>query len=171
MSNECDIYKDCYKQWENKKTRHGYTSPGNKRRMLYKTSLVPGCLVRYADDFVIITDTCARAEHWKAKLQIFLQNRLKLTLSAEKALITGVRRKHIKFLGYEFKMIPGNSKKGYITKTIPDRDFEPHPVKRTEKKYKSLCGQWQELLVTFYAAMARRCFSIGVRTPKPLCTR
>ena len=30
--------------------------------------------------------------------------------------------KHIKFLGYEFKMIPGNSKKGYITQTIPDRD-------------------------------------------------
>jgi hypothetical protein len=110
------------KQWENKKTRHIYASPGNRRGALYKTSLIPGCLVRYADDFVIITDTRAHAEQWKAKLQVFLQNRLKLTLSTEKTLITDVRRKHIKFLGYEFKMIPGNSKKGYITKTIPDRD-------------------------------------------------
>ena len=109
------------KQWENKETRHIYASPGNKRQALYKTSLIPGCLVRYADDFVIITDTRAHAEQWKAKLQVFLQNRLKLTLSTEKTLITDVRRKHIKFLGYEFKMIPGNSKKGYITKTIPDR--------------------------------------------------
>lgn len=110
------------KQWENKETRHSYKTPGNRRRMLYQTSLIPGCLVRYADDFVIITDTCAHAEQRKAKLQVFLQNRLKLTLSTEKTLITDVRRKHIKFLGYEFKMIPGNSKKGYITKTIPDRD-------------------------------------------------
>ena len=110
------------KQWENKGTRHIYKTPGNKRRMLYQTSLIPGCLVRYADDFVIITDTRAHAEQWKAKLQVFLQNRLKLTLSTEKTLITDVRRKHVKFLGYEFKMIPGNSKKGYITKTIPDRD-------------------------------------------------
>ena len=65
------------KQWENKKTRHIYASPGNRRGALYKTSLIPGCLVRYADDFVIITDTRAHAEQWKAKLQIFLQNRLK----------------------------------------------------------------------------------------------
>ncbi|WP_297243705.1 group II intron reverse transcriptase/maturase [uncultured Flavonifractor sp.] len=110
------------KQWENKKTRHIYASPGNRRGALYKTSLIPGCLARYADDFVIITDTRDHAEQWKAKLQVFLQNRLKLALSTEKTLITDVRRKHIKFLGYEFKMIPGNSKKGYITKTIPDRD-------------------------------------------------
>ena len=66
------------KQWENKKTRHSYTTPGNKRKMLYQTSLIPGCLVRYADDFVIITDTRAHAEQWKTKLQVFLQNRLKL---------------------------------------------------------------------------------------------
>ena len=110
------------KQWEHKKTQHLYRSPGNKRRMLYQTSLIPGWLVRYADDFVIITDTRAHAEQWKAKLQAFLQSKLKLTLSTEKTLITDVRRKHVHFLGYEFKMIPGNSRTGYITKTIPDRE-------------------------------------------------
>ena len=110
------------KQWENKETRHQYANPGNRTRALQQTSLIPGYLVRYADDFVIITDTRAHAAHWKAALQEFLQNRLKLTLSEKKTLITDVRKKHIKFLGYEFKMIPGNSKRGYITKTTPDRD-------------------------------------------------
>ncbi len=109
------------KQWEHKKTKHAYRTPGTKRRMLYQTSLAPGWLVRYADDFVIITDTRAHAEAWKARLQAFLQDKLKLTLSTEKTLITDARRKHIHFLGYELKMIPGNSRTGYITKTIPDR--------------------------------------------------
>ena len=110
------------KQWENKRTRHPYATPGGRRKAIQKTTLIPGYLVRYADDFVIITDTRAHAAHWKAALQEFLQNRLKLTLSEKKTLITNVRKKHIKFLGYEFKMIPGNSKRGYITKTTPDRD-------------------------------------------------
>ena len=47
---------------------------------------------------------------------------MKLTLSQEKTLITDIRRKYIKFLGYEFKMVPGKARKGYIPRTIPDRD-------------------------------------------------
>ena len=86
-----------------------------------KTELTPGYLVRYADDFVIITDTRAHAMEWKARLQTFLQEKMKLTLSAEKTLITDVRKKYIKFLGYEFKNVRGKAKKGYITRTIPDR--------------------------------------------------
>lgn len=60
------------KQWEHKRTTHDYASPGNRRNALYKTSLTPGWLVRYADDFVIITDTRAHAKQWKARLQTFL---------------------------------------------------------------------------------------------------
>ena len=110
------------KQWERKNTRRTYQTEGTKRKSLYQTSLAPGWLIRYADDFVIITDTRAHAEQWKARLQTFLRSKLKLTLSTEKTLITDVRRKHIHFLGYELKMIPGNSRTGYITKTIPDRE-------------------------------------------------
>ena len=110
------------KQWERKNTRRTYRTEGTKRKSLYQTSLAPRWLIRYADDFVIITDTRAHAEQWKARLQTFLRSKLKLTLSTEKTLITDVRRKHIHFLGYELKMIPGNSRTGYITKTIPDRE-------------------------------------------------
>ena len=80
------------------------------------------CYVRYADDFVIVTDTCAHAEDWKARLQKFLKEKMKLTLSQEKTLITDIRKKHIKFLGFEFKMVRGKSRRGYIPRTIPDRD-------------------------------------------------
>ena len=109
-------------QWENKRTRFVYSRSDSKINALRKTSLTPGYLVRYADDFVIITDTRAHAMEWKARLQFFLQEKMKLTLSTEKTLITDVRKKHIKFLGYEFKNVRGNARKGYIVRTLPDRN-------------------------------------------------
>ena len=110
------------KQWERKKTRHQYTQTGSRNAALRKTGLIAGYLVRYADDFIIATDTRAHAEEWKARLQKFLQSKMKLTLSQEKTLITDIRKKYIKFLGYEFKMVRGKSRRGYIPRTIPDRD-------------------------------------------------
>ena len=88
------------KQWENKKTKRPYGAQNTKYTAFRKrTSLTPGFLVRYADDFVIITDTRAHAEAWKARLQSFLYGKMKLTLSQEKTLITDIRKKYIKFLG------------------------------------------------------------------------
>ncbi len=111
------------KQWENKETKTSYSSPAVRITALRKrSSLIPGYLVRYADDFVIITDTRAHAESWKARLQEFLSKTMKLTLSKEKTLITDIHRKYIKFLGFEFKLVPGKARKGYIPRTIPDRE-------------------------------------------------
>ena len=36
--------------------------------------------------------------------------------------MTDVRKKHIKFLGYELKLVRGKARQGYISRTIPDRD-------------------------------------------------
>ncbi len=110
-------------QWENKRTHAAYSCSSCKINALRKrTALTPGYLVRYADDFVIITDTRAHAMEWKARLQFFLQEKMKLTLSTEKTLITDVRKKYVKFLGYEFKNVHGKARKGYIVRTIPDRN-------------------------------------------------
>ena len=49
--------------------------------------------------------------------------------------------------------------------------FEPHPVKRTVKKYKVFPVSSQALLAVFYAARQSVCFSIGVRTPRLRWTR
>ena len=102
-------------QWESKRTVYPYTSQDSRTAVLKKRSnLIPSYLVRYADDFVIITDTRAHAENWKARLETFLQSKMKLTLSKEKTLITDARKKYIKFLGYQFKLVPGKAKKGYM---------------------------------------------------------
>ena len=110
------------KQWEIKKTEYPFSKPYRKYKGLRRTALIPGFLVRYADDFIIITDTHTHAEDWKNRLQIFLHSKMKLTLSPEKTLITDIRKKYIKFLGYEYKVVPGKARKGYIPRTIPERD-------------------------------------------------
>jgi len=111
------------RQWENKTTRHPYQDWGNKSVALRRRSeLMPGYLVRYADDFVIITDTREHARSWKERIADFLRTEMKLTLSPEKTLITDVRKQHVHFLGYEYKVIKGKGKKGYITRTTPDRE-------------------------------------------------
>ena len=111
------------RQWERKATRYSYQCWDTKSRALrWQSNLMPGYMVRYADDFVILTDSREHAECWKENLQNFLQTEMKLTLSSEKTLITDVRRQHIHFLGYEYKVLRGNGLKGYITKTTPDRE-------------------------------------------------
>ena len=110
------------KQWEAKKTVYPFSKPYRKYKGLRRTALIPGFLVRYADDFIIITDTRAHAEDWKSRLQMFLHSKMKLTLSPEKTLITDIRKKYIKFLGYEYKVVPGKARKGHIPRTIPERD-------------------------------------------------
>ena len=111
------------KQWERKKTKYPYPLQATKITAIRKRSgLIPGYLVRYADDFVIVTDTRTHAESWKARLESFLQSKMKLTLSKEKTLITDIHKKYIRFLGYQFKLVPGKARKGYIPRTIPDKD-------------------------------------------------
>ena len=97
-------------------------NPSTKMTALRKrSSLIPGVLVRYADDFVIITDSREHAHFWKKRIGHFLEKEMKLTLSPEKTLITDVRKRYIQFLGYEYKVVRGKSRKGYIPRTIPNR--------------------------------------------------
>ena len=132
------------KQWEKKETRYQYATQSGRYHALHKTSLVPGYLVRYADDFVIVTDTRTHAEDWKARLQTFLQARMKLTLSQEKTLITDIRKKHIRFLGYEFKMVPGKSRRGYIPRTLPDRDRLKRKVDQIAEEIKKIPANYSK---------------------------
>ena len=127
-----------FKQWEGKKTRFPYGKPASRYEALHKTTLVPGYLVRYADDFIIVTDTRTHAMDWKNRLQKFLNENMKLTLSQEKTLITDIRKKHIKFLGYEFKMVPGKSRRGYIPRTLPDRDRLKRKVDKIAEEIKNI---------------------------------
>jgi len=66
---------------------------------------VPCYIVRYADDFVILTKSEEDAKRLKEETRLFLLNRLKLTLSEEKTHITQASN-GFNFLGFEIKLHP-----------------------------------------------------------------
>lgn len=120
-------------QWENKSTNFNYSIQWGKMSALRKRSnLIPAYLVRYADDFCVITDSREHANFLKCKIQEFLNNDMKLSLSNEKTLITDIRKNYIHFLGCEYKVVKGRAKKGYVSRTMPDRI-------RLKSKVDSIC--------------------------------
>ena len=72
----------------------------------------------------------------------FFRKKMKLTLSQEKTLITDIRKKYIKFLGYEFKMVRGKSRRGYIPRTIPDRERLKRRADKIAEDIKKIPGNY-----------------------------
>ncbi|MDA8335978.1 MAG: reverse transcriptase domain-containing protein [Peptococcaceae bacterium] len=111
------------REWENKRTKTRFKQSGHKLEALRKkTNLKPAYLVRYADDWVLITSSRANAEKWKYRIANYLSEQLRLTLSEDKTTITDIRRKPIHFLGFTFKVVKGESRTGYISRSSPDPD-------------------------------------------------
>ncbi|MGO4695427.1 reverse transcriptase domain-containing protein [Paenibacillus sp. 2TAB26] len=108
------------REWENKKLRTSYSDLSNKRKAMRKTNLKPAYLVRYADDWVLVTASKSSAEKWKRRIAKFLDVKLKLKLSEEKTLITNVSKKSIHFVGFKQKVVIGNSRKGWVPRIRPN---------------------------------------------------
>jgi hypothetical protein len=86
------------REWENKRTKTGFTQSGHKLEVLRKkTNLKPAYLVRYADDLVLITSSKANTEKWRRRIANYLSGELRLTLSEDKTTITDIRKKPIHF--------------------------------------------------------------------------
>ena len=67
--------------------------------------------VRYADDFLLgLTGLMVEAEEIKIRLSTFLGTHLKLTLAAEKTLITHATTSRARFLGYEIGIMESQTK-------------------------------------------------------------
>lgn len=130
----------CAKQWETKKTRRSYTYNKGRVEALRKSgTLKPGYLIRYADDWVLVTNSRRNAEQWKWRITKYLKEELRLKLSEEKTVITNIREKAIHFLGFEFKVSPsGNARQGYITRTSPDKVRLKTKVKEIQKNIKGI---------------------------------
>lgn len=76
--------------------------------------------VRYADDWVILTDSEEAAEKLKYKAKRYLKDTLKLELSEEKTLITNVCSKPISFLGVELRMFRKNGE--LVNRVSPNKE-------------------------------------------------
>ncbi|UQZ85402.1 Group II intron-encoded protein LtrA [Paenibacillus konkukensis] len=74
----------------------------NRTDWARKKSSLPCFIIRYADDAVIMCKTQADAEELKEKVRLFLQDNLKLELSAGKTLVTHVDN-GFDFLGFNIK--------------------------------------------------------------------
>ncbi|MBE3557572.1 MAG: group II intron reverse transcriptase/maturase [Firmicutes bacterium] len=134
------------REWEHKCTKYQYSNQGNKLTALHKSShLKPAYLIRYADDWVLVTATKAQADAWKRRIGKHLGTHLKLTLSEEKTLITDVRKKPIHFLGHEYRQVRSNkAKRGWKTQTRPDRkrlQAKVAEIRRAERELRKYSGQ------------------------------
>lgn len=119
--------------WETKRTRHQYSKVSCRNTELKKTNLIPCYLIRYADDWVIVTNSKKNAEKLTLKIQKFLSEKLKLTLSTEKTKITNIRKRHITFLGYDYKKVKGNGKFGWISRSRPNKERFLNKIKEIKK--------------------------------------
>ena len=116
--------------FEHKKLRKQYTShSGEITSIRNRSNLKTAYYVRYADDWVIITDNEEDAKKLKYKAKRYLKDTLKLELSEEKTLITNVKSKPVKFLGVEIRMVYKNGR--WVNRISPEKQ-------RFDRKMKSL---------------------------------
>ncbi|WP_433743098.1 group II intron reverse transcriptase/maturase [Falsibacillus pallidus] len=98
-------------QWETFETRHKYTQNEKKYVMLKRSSnLKTGFIVRYADDFKIMTNSYSNAVKWFHAVQGYLKDRLKLDISPDKSKITNIRKNSSEFLGFKIRATKKNEK-------------------------------------------------------------
>lgn len=119
--------------WETKKTRHTYSRVDGRYNALKKTNLIPCFLIRYADDWVIVTNSKKNAEKLIWKIQKFLNEKLRLILSMEKTKITNIRKRYITFLGYDYKKVKGNGKFGWISRSRPNKERFLNKINEVKK--------------------------------------
>lgn len=123
--NEFDHWID--NQWLKFPTDRKYANNSNKLRELKKTNLKEMFLVRYADDFKIFCKTHHDAVKIFHATQMWLNERLQLSISKEKSKIVNLKNRYSEFLGIKFKLHrKGNVKNGkhVIKSYIADKAYE-----------------------------------------------
>ena len=80
-----------------------YREKKNALAALRAKGVPPVFYIRYADDWIMLTDSKENAEKLKKMSAKYLKYKLKLNLSAKKTLITDVRENNITFLGFNIK--------------------------------------------------------------------
>ena len=81
-----------------------HLNKGNGYEIMKRTKLKEMRLVRYADDARILCRNRKDAENTLKAVKLWLEERLKLTLSPEKTKIVNTREKWTEFLGFEIKV-------------------------------------------------------------------
>lgn len=105
------------------------------RARLRRNGVAPKYLTRYADDWIILTTTQQEAERLLEYLNKYFKNRLKIELSEKKTIITDLRDKAAKFLGFIIKAAKARDKPGKKNRPIVGKAY-PNPEKVTQQTRK-----------------------------------
>ena len=126
------------REWEAKKMRNAgeLNRTGQLRR--HSTIKNPEFFVRYADDWVLLTDSKKSAEYWKFKISKYLKTVMCLELSDEKTHITDMKKKPIKFLGFKIKVRPMGKKGKDLGYVYPDEVRVQEKVKALREQLKKV---------------------------------
>ena len=131
-----DFDKWVDEQWRSFKTQKAMRQ-GRKIEKLKNTSMKQGYLIRYADDWIIITDNEESAQKWKYAAKKFLQDKLKIELSEEKTIITDLSKDKMTFLGIDAWVAKGS--KGKMTlRTKPNSERLNEKMKDVYKALKNV---------------------------------
>lgn len=131
-------------QWETFQTEKDYLryrsggkviDRSHQYRAMRNTALKEMYIIRYADDFKIVTDTQEHAEKIQYAVIDWLQKRLHLQVSENKTGVCDVRHESVEFLGFEIKA----AKKGR------NKDKSQKYIAETHISQKSLCQIEQKL--------------------------
>ena len=114
-----------------------YNKNGERRlshelRALRKSNLKEIKFVRYADDFVIFTKDRQTAIRIKEAATMWLSERLKLEVSAEKTKILNLKRKYLNYLGFKIKVKPKGKKRNGEAKYVVDARMSDKAVAKTK---------------------------------------
>ncbi|MFD1885348.1 group II intron reverse transcriptase/maturase [Paenibacillus wenxiniae] len=109
------------KQWLEFETKNKYQRQQHKVRAQKSTRMKMGYLIRYADDWIVMTDSEEAAVKWKHACTKFLREKLKIELSEEKTLITDLRKDKMNFLGITFFKRKGKNG-NYTLRSEANRD-------------------------------------------------
>jgi RNA-directed DNA polymerase len=118
--------------------------PDSERQRLKKQGINPKYLIRYCDDWIIMTTTTKEANRLSKYLNKYFKQRLKLELSSEKTVITDLKEKPAKFLGFLIKaglprQTPAKPNRGNIVgKSYPD-------ISKIRVRVKSICQEIKTL--------------------------
>lgn len=126
-------------QWEERNLKEitpQYRKDGRRNRknenvkLRKSTNLKEIYLVRYADDFKIFCQTRKEAVKTYHAAKLWLEERLKLTISSEKSRITNLKREPSEFLGFTFRMAQKGKRASGETKFVIRSNVSPKAIKR-----------------------------------------
>jgi group II intron reverse transcriptase/maturase len=117
--NELDWW--IHSQWEGMVTEREYASqPGKYKTLRQFTALKECYIVRYADDFRIFCRNISDAKRIYQATEMWLKERLGLSVSADKSRIVNLRQNYSDFLGFKLKVRP-KGKKHVVTSHVGDK--------------------------------------------------